>query len=405
MTRRRTTASLTTATLLLAATAAQAPTPALAPSATPTPSPAAPPRPGFGRDGTVLDPNWFPIGVWLQQPANAAKYRELGVTLYVGLWEGPTKAQLQDLAAASMPVICHRNEVGAADQSGIILAWMHNDEPDNARGRRFFGQQPPIAPAQVVADYAALRQQDPRRPVFLNLGQGAAWDGWHGRADRNGHPEDYPEYLRGCDIGSFDIYPVTHPHRDVRGKLEFVARGVQRLRFWTDGTKPVWACIETGHVDNAEVRPTPQQVRDEAWLAIAAGASGLIWFCHEFRPQFVEAGLLAHADVQGAVRTVAAELRALAPVLNSKRCDDKVEVQVDGKESEHVAVRVHEHGGELHVIVAALSPEPLAATVQVRGVQQGSVRIADGSQVPMPGGRFVVPLPGYGTRHCRVTVR
>lgn len=399
MIRCRTTASLATATLLLAATAAQAPTPSVAPS------PVAPPRPGFHRDGTVLDPNWFPIGVWLQQPANAAKYRELGVTLYVGLWEGPTKAQLQELAAASMPVICHHNEVGAEDQSGTILAWMHNDEPDNARGRRFRGQQPPIAPAQVVADYAALRQQDPQRPVFLNLGQGAAWDGWHGRADRNGHPEDYPEYLRGCDIGSFDVYPVTHPHREVRGKLEFVARGVQRLRGWTDGEKPVWACIETGHVDDAEVRPTPQQVRDEAWLAIAAGASGLIWFCHEFRPQFAEAGLLAHADVQDAVRTVAAELRALAPVLNGPRCDDKVEVQVDGKRSDRVAVRVHEHGGELHVFVAALSPEPLSATVQVRGVQQGSVRLADGPQVPMPGGGFVVVVPGYATRHCRVRVR
>lgn len=397
------TAPLATLTLLLATTAAQAPTPPIAPAV--APAPAQPPVPGFHRDGTVRDPNWFPLGVWLQDPANAARYRALGVTLYVGLWDGPTQPQLQALAKAGMPVICHHNAIGAEDRSGTILAWMHNDEPDNAQGRRLQGYAPPIAPAKVLADYRALRAGDTERPVFLNLGQGAAWDGWHGRGERSGHAEDYPEYLQGCDIGSFDIYPVTHPHRDVQGKLEFVARGVQRLRGWTDGKKPVWACIETGHVANAKVRPTPQQVRDEAWLAIAAGASGLIWFCHEFAPQFVEAGLLAHDDVARAVRAVDEEVLALAPVLNSPRRDDKVEVHVDGKHNDRVAVRVHEHGGELHVFVAALQAEPLTVTVQVLGVEQGSAQMAGGSQVPMPGGRFAVPLPGYATRHCRVSVR
>src|SRR5690606_13894217 len=32
----------------------------------------------------------FPIGVWLQAPRNASKYREIGINLYVGLWKGPT---------------------------------------------------------------------------------------------------------------------------------------------------------------------------------------------------------------------------------------------------------------------------------------------------------------------------
>jgi hypothetical protein len=80
-------------------------------------------------------------------------------------------------------------------------------------------------------------------------------------------------------------------------------------------------------------------------------------------------------------------------------------VQVDGKKSDYVAVRVHEHGGELHVFVAALQREPLTATVRVRGVEQGSVRLAGGPQVPMPGGSFAVPVPGHATRHCLVTVR
>lgn len=378
----------------------QAPTTPTAPAATPA-VPSAVPVPGFTRDGRVRDPNWFPLAVWLQDPANATKYRELGVNLYVGLWDGPTKAQLDVLAAAGMPVICHHNDVGARHGGATIVAWMHNDEPDNAQGRRLRGYAPPIAPAKVVADYRALRESDATRPVFLNLGQGAAWDGWHGRGERSGHPEDYPEYLQGCDIGCFDIYPVTHPHREVQGKLEFVGRGVQRLRQWTLDQKPIWACIETGHVGNAKVRPTPDQVRDEAWLAIACGASGLVWFCHEFEPQFVEAGLLQHDDVAAAVRTLAAELRQLAPVLNSPQLPDRITVGEDAPAGAF-ALRVHEHDGHLHGFLAALRAEPANVPLQVATGGDGEVLRAGREPIPMRAGAFSLVVRGHGTTHFTI---
>src|SRR5947209_1716701 len=52
---------------------------------------------------------YFPIGVWLQDPQNAPRYRDAGFNLYVGLWQGPTEEQLAALAAAGMPVICAQN--------------------------------------------------------------------------------------------------------------------------------------------------------------------------------------------------------------------------------------------------------------------------------------------------------
>ena len=42
----------------------------------------------------LADPQFFPIAVWLQDPSNAAKYRDIGINVYVGLWKGPTEAQL-----------------------------------------------------------------------------------------------------------------------------------------------------------------------------------------------------------------------------------------------------------------------------------------------------------------------
>ena len=64
--------------------------------------------------GPPADPGFFPIAVWLQDPRNAERYKQAGINLYVGLWAGPTDAQLVSLKAAGMSVICEQNQVGLA---------------------------------------------------------------------------------------------------------------------------------------------------------------------------------------------------------------------------------------------------------------------------------------------------
>lgn len=174
---------------------------------------------------------FFPIAVWLQSPSKAREYRQAGFNTYVALWRGPTEEQLAELKKAGMKVICHQNEVGLERVNDrTIIGWMHGDEPDNAQSRgQGKGYGPPILPEKVIDDYHRIRKADPTRPVLLNLGQGVAWDGWHGRGVRTNHPEDYLEYVKGSDIASFDIYPVVHDKPQVAGKLWYVARGVERL--------------------------------------------------------------------------------------------------------------------------------------------------------------------------------
>src|SRR5262245_4888503 len=62
--------------------------------------------------GPFADPNFFPVAVWLQSPANTAKYHDAGINLYVGLWKGPTDEQLAALKREKMYVICNQNSVG-----------------------------------------------------------------------------------------------------------------------------------------------------------------------------------------------------------------------------------------------------------------------------------------------------
>ncbi len=119
---------------------------------------------------------------------------------------------MADLKRHGMHVVCSQNDVGRKHlDDPTIVAWMHGDEPDNAQSLgKGKGYGPPVTPTKVVADYERVKTADPSRPVFLNLGQGVAWDQYIGRGTRRNHPEDYPEYLKGCDIASFDIYPAVH---------------------------------------------------------------------------------------------------------------------------------------------------------------------------------------------------
>jgi hypothetical protein len=284
--------------------------------------------------GPARDPQFFPLAVWLQDPKNAPKYRDLGINTYVALWRGPTEEQLNVLRQHGMKLICSQNERAlrlAADD--LIIAWMHGDEPDNAQSLgEGKGYGPPVAPQRIVADYRAIRERDPQRPVLLNLGQGVAWDGWHGRGVRTNHPEDYVEYLAGCDIASFDIYPAVHDRPAVAGKLWYVPFGVTRLRRWGNNEKGVWNCIECTRISNTAVKPTPDQVKAEVWMSIIHGSRGLIYFCHQFQPEFIEAGLLADADMSNAVRTLNRRILDLAPVIHGPPVESHVQLQCDPAE-------------------------------------------------------------------------
>ena len=278
--------------------------------------------------GTPNSENFFPIAVWLQAPRNAARYQAAGINLYVALWQGPTAAQLAELEKVGMPVICAQNQTALENKDNPIIAgWMHGDEPDNAQSLgRGKGYGPPILPEVITKNYARLRAADPSRPVLLNLGQGVAWDQYIGRGVRRNHPEDYAEYVKGCDIASFDIYPVVHDSKEIAGKLEYVGQGVKRLVDWAGGEKVVWNCIECTHIGNAQVRATPQQVRSEVWMALIRGSRGLIYFVHQFQPTAREAALLDDPEMLSAITLINRQIRELAPVLNSPTVADGLTV-------------------------------------------------------------------------------
>ena len=318
--------------------------------------------------GPSHDAGSFPIAVWLQDPRNASRYRRAGFNTYVGLWKGPTESQLAALKAAGMKVICEQNATARSHlDDPTIVGWIHGDEPDNAQslgGSKGYG--PPIPAKTIVEDYLKIRAADPSRPVMLNLGQGVAWDGWYGRGVRTNHPEDYPDYLPGCDIASFDIYPVAHSNPQVTGNLWYVARGVERLVNWAAGQKVVWNCIECTRIQS-QSKATPSQVRSEVWMSLIHGSMGLIYFVHEWQPKFDEAALLHDPEMLRAVTAINSQITELAPVLNSPAVSNAVQVSSSDAQVP-VAVMLKQHGSATYLFAVAMRSGDTTATFMLKGI-------------------------------------
>jgi hypothetical protein len=351
-------------------------------------------------------PDFFPLAVWLQSPENAARYREIGINVYVGLWRGPTEEQLRQLQVASMLLFAAPTPRALQFKDRpTIVGWMHGDEPDNAQSLgRGKGYGPPRPPADIVARYQETRRADPDRPVLLNLGQGVAWDGYIGRGVRTNHPEDYPEYLKGCDIASFDIYPASHERPDIAGNLWYVPQGVDRLRRWTDGRKDVWCCIETTHINNENRKPTVAEVRSEVWMALIHGARGIIYFAHEFKPRFIEAGLLADEEMARGVTEINRQIRELAPVLNSP---DLAGVSSVTSSDELVPIRfvVKRHAGKTYVFAVALRAGETTATFSLSLPLRGPARVevlGEARTIAASGATWTDRFAGYQVHLYRI---
>lgn len=351
-------------------------------------------------NGIPKDPAFFPLAVWVQSPKNAERFKAAGINTYVGLWKGPTEEQLAELKRAGMKIVPSQNSLGLKHKDDpAIIAWLQNDEPDNAQSLgEGKGWGPPVLPAKVIERYKAMRAADPTRPILLNLGQGVAWDNWIGRGVRRNHPEDYAEYVQGGDIVSFDIYPATHDHAEVAGKLEFVANGVARLKKWAGPDRAVWNCVEA-KIGDGDTKMTPAQLRAEVWMSLIRGSKGIIYFVHQFKPIFREASIFEDAALLKAFTELNKQVTELAPVINSPDIPVKV--------SSSVAAIAKQRDGNLYIFAVGMTPSSVTATFELAPMipAQSLVEVVgQNKSLPMATSSFSDDFQPYEPKLYRITL-
>jgi hypothetical protein len=349
--------------------------------------------------GLSSSTSYFPLAVWLQSPPNATRYKNAGINLFIGLYQGPTDSQLSTLASAGMPTVCDQSGVWQSHLTdSTIRGWLQGDEPDNAQANASGGYDPCIAPTTIQSRYSTMRSNDGSRPVWLNLGRGVADTQWVGRGTCTGHTEMYPEYQKGADILSFDVYPVNEGL-----PLQLVAQGVDNLRGWSGNAKPVIADIEASNFDNT-ARPSPAQIKSEVWMALVHGAAGIMYFCHRFSPTFSETDCLDDAPTASALTQLNGQIASLASVLNTQSVANGVAVS-SSNSAVPVDTMLKRAGGATYLFATAMRSSSTTATFTLARIPASASAevIGEGRTIPVTNGVFGDSFGSYGVHLYKVT--
>jgi hypothetical protein len=344
-------------------------------------------------NGFPNDADFFPIGVWSQSPGNAASYKAIGINTFVGLYEGPTEQQLAALAEQNMFAVAEQNDIGLNSLNRhVVKAWMQGDEPDNAQpiGLGLHGSCVPAI--EVARRTRQMKDRDPTRPVMINFGQGVANEFWRGRGRCNGDQGYYNIAIQGADILSYDIYPVASQTPQVKGRLEYVARGVTNLMKRAGNEQRVWMALETTALDPAH-RPSAAQVRAEVWMALIHGATGIFYFVHEFKPNFREDAVFRYPDIVEELTKTNRTIKSLAAVLKSPSMTGTVAVS----STTPIATMVKVFENTTYIFAVAMQNSPSTVRITVGDGHDINARvIGEARSVSIVQGSFEDQFEGYG---------
>ena len=104
-------------------------------------------------------------------------------------------------------------------------------------------------------------------------------------------------------------------------------------------------------------------------------AQGLIYFSHQFEPEFIEAGLLADGEMLAAATAINQQIHQLAPVLNQPSAAGAVTVESSANDVP-VAVLAKRDGAALYVFAVAMRDGATQATFHLADASaQASVQV------------------------------
>lgn len=190
---------------------------------------------------------------------------------FTGLTRGHVPWQAGDLAAR-------------VKDHPALLAWYLCDEPDHAGWN--------VPPPELRLARKVIAEEDGRSHPAITLVM--AWT-----------PSNLYQYRDTCDILASDPYCIK---AERPCDLHYVSRCVDTMRAAVHDEKPVWAVLHAGWDVTAE--PTREEEYAMTYLAVAHGADGILWFALGYA--------LNHPDLWQTLKDLAAELKALNPVLTAK---------------------------------------------------------------------------------------
>jgi hypothetical protein len=309
----------------------------------------------------------FPKLVWAQCPDAVAANLAVGIDLFMGNGCG-TGADLAKWVAGRAFVLADA-QASAAARAGTIGTHLPDEWDTHLPGDLTTADALRLVPETAGSG-----------PRFLTLTN-------HFYSRANPLPQGkgmYPALAASADVLGFDLYPLQNWCRwdsfgDVfDSQLDLVALGRGR---------PTFQWIEARRMDcmGAQLDPTPETVRAEAWLSIAGGAHAIGYFPNNWS-----------VDVGAEIARTNHEIQSLVPAL----VEPPIAASVAPDSSVKAGAR--EHNGAVYVIAVNASRGAATASINVPALGDRVLRSLDGQHtVAASGGSFT---DSFGPLEARVYI-
>jgi hypothetical protein len=319
-------------------------------------------------DRVLLDERpFFPVAVWGQCADGFGSNINDGINLFMGAGCGDEPMLADRLQGRAYAVVDSENS--EIDGRGVI-GWYFPDEWDafldsNVKRADLEKYIPTERPGRI--SFMTLTNHFYSRAEPLPQGRGM-----------------YPALVATADVVGFDLYPLQnwcrydsfHDVFDSQLDLVALARG-----------KPTFQWIEARQMDcvGAQLDPTPETLRAEAWLSIAGGAHAIGYFPNNWS-----------AAVGAEIARTNHEIQTLIPAL--------VEPAIAASSSlgSFVKVGARDHNGAVYVIAVNASRTPTTSTITVPALGDRMLRSLDGQHnVLAAGGAFT---DSFGPLEARIYI-
>ena len=262
--------------------------------------------------------------------------------------------------------------------------------------------EPRKTPAETLQEYEAIKAAGAQRPVFMTVTAHFmdTTDRWT-EEERNAL---YPAYAEAADVLGFDVYPIYGWGRP--DWLDRVHDGTEQLVALA-GDRPVYAWIETSKgsrwvSEERQVEVSPEHIRCEVWSAIVAGATGIGYFTHVWKPEYSQFGT-PDGNV-AAMREINDQITRLSPALLAPGAAADVSIALAGDLRADVLANQAEDALYLFAVNFDPSAQAGEAAITVQGLEAGTaVEVVDEwRKITAEAGAFHDHFEGLGVHIYRI---
>ena len=135
-------------------------------------------------------------------------------------------------------------------------------------------------------------------------------------------------------------------------------------------------------------------------MALIHGAEGFLYFCHQFKPTFIEAYPISDPVMKEGLKSINQQITSLAPVLNSPTIADYATVSQDNP-AVPVNIMAKGYGKDKYIFAVAMEEGSTQAVFNIKKGKRVEV-LGENRTLKIRNGKFSDEFSAYGVHLYKI---